>query len=80
MIMNLINLTIGSKIFVVHNSYANKKREGGIVNQARIVSFVNRKGFIEPEFRMIGQKGPNLSTAHYMVFDNIQEAVNAIRS
>jgi len=80
MTYNIDAITIGSKVFVVHNSYANKNKEGGIVNQARIVCFVNRKGKVEPEFRMIGQTGPNLSTANYMVFDNIKEAIKAIES
>lgn len=77
--MKIENLTIGSKIFVVHASYAKKeKKDGAIVNQARVVCFVNRGGKVEPEFRMIGQKGPNLSAAQYNVFDNIKDAINAI--
>lgn len=78
--INISNMTIGSKVFIVHNGYAYKNREGGIVNQARVVCFVNRKGIVEPEFRMIGQKGPNLSASQYRVFTNIQEAIKAIES
>lgn len=79
--INIDNLTIGSKVFIVHSSYAKKeKKDGAIVNQARIVSFVNRAGNVEPEFRMIGQKGPNLSAAQYNVFDNIRDAINSIKS
>lgn len=78
--INLDDLTIGSKVFIVHNSYTKKeKKDGAYVNQARVVSFVNRGGTVEPEFRMIGQKGPNLSTAQYSVFDNIKDAINAIK-
>lgn len=78
--INIENLTIGSKVFIVHNSYITKeKKDGAYVNQARIVSFVNRGGTVEPEFRMIGQKGPNLSAAQYSVFDNIKDAINAIK-
>lgn len=78
--INLSNMTIGTKIFVVHAGYAYKKKEGGIVNQARVVCFVNRNGVVVPEFRMIGQKGPNLSTTQYKVFTDIQAAINAIES
>lgn len=78
--IDLSNMTIGSKVFIVHNGYAYKNKQGGIVNQARVVCFVNRKGIIEPEFRMIGQNGPNLSAAQYKVFTNIQEAIKAIAS
>lgn len=78
--LDISNITIGSKVFIVHNGYAYKNKEGGIVHQARVVSFINRKGIIEPEFRMIGQSGPNLSAAQYKVFTNIQEAIKAIAS
>jgi hypothetical protein len=78
--MKIENLTIGSKVFIVHSSYAKKEnKSGAYVNQARIVSFVNKAGIVEPEFRMIGQKGPNLSAAQYSVFDNIKDAINAIK-
>jgi hypothetical protein len=78
--MKIENLTIGSKVFIVHNSYAKKeKKDGAYVNQARVVSFINRAGTVEPEFRMIGQKGPNLSATQYNVFDNIKDAINAIK-
>ena len=77
--MKIENLTIGSRVFIVHNSYANKeKKDGAYVNQARVVCFVNRAGTVEPEFRMIGQKGLNLSSANYHMFDNIKDAINAI--
>ncbi len=76
---SIANLTIGSKVFVVHSSYANKeKKDGAYINQARVVCFVNKNGIVEPEFRMIGQKGPNLSVTQYDVFDNIKDAIQAI--
>ena len=78
--IDLSNMTIGSKVFIVHNGYAYKNKRGGIVHQARVVCFINRNGTIEPEFRMIGQNGPNLSAAQYKVFTNIQEAIKAIES
>jgi hypothetical protein len=77
--MKIENLTIGSRVFIVHNSYAKKeKKDGAYVNQARVVCFVNKAGTVEPEFRMIRQKGPNLSSANYDVFDNIKDAIKAI--
>lgn len=79
--INIENLTIGSKVFIVHASYITKeKKNGAYVNQARVVCFVNRNGIIEPEFKMVGQKGPNLSATQYRVFDNIKDAINAIKS
>jgi hypothetical protein len=77
--MQIENLTIGSKVFIVHNTYGKKtNKNGAYVNQARVVCFTNRAGKVVPEFRMIGQNGPNLSVAHYNVFDNIKDAIAAI--
>jgi hypothetical protein len=75
-------LTIGSKIFVVHNSYANQKKSGGRVVQARVTAFVNKKGKVEPEFRIIGSNGntPDASPACYHWFTDINEAIKSIES
>jgi hypothetical protein len=73
------NLTIGSKIFVVHRDYMNKKKQGGMVLPARVVAFKNVKGFINPIFRLIGNKW-DISVDCYHVFTDIKEAINSIRS
>lgn len=78
----LTDLTIGSKVFVVHKQQAFAKKPGGKVNQGRIVSFVNKSGEVEPEFRLVGQPAgsSNLSIENYVVFTDIKQAVNAIKS
>lgn len=78
----LADLTIGSKVFVVHKQQAFAKKPGGKVNQGRIVSFVNKSGEVEPEFRLVGQPtgSSNLSVENYVVFTDIKQAVNAIKS
>jgi hypothetical protein len=75
-------LTIGSKIFVVHKDYAGKKKPGGVVNLARIVCFRNRNEKVEPEFRLIGQssQSSNCTTEMYTVFLDIKKAIKAIES
>jgi hypothetical protein len=75
-------LTIGSKIFVVHNSYAYKNKSGARVVQARVTAFVNKNGIVEPEFRIIGSNGntPDASPSCYHWFTNIKEAIDAIET
>lgn len=79
---NMSDLTIGSKVYIVHNTYAFQSKVGGKVSLARIVSFVNKSGKIEPEFRLVGQPtvSSNLSMEHYHVFTDIKKALNAIKS
>lgn len=74
-------LTIGSKIFIVHNSYAHQRVPGGSVSQARIVGFVNVNGIIQIRFRQVGQKCPvDLSLKHWTPFVDIKEALKSIES
>lgn len=76
------DVTIGSRVFVVHKSYAHKKKLGGRVVLARITSFVNKNGIVLPEFRLIGQAGatPDISTSHYEWFTDIKLAINSIKT
>lgn len=75
-------LTINSKIFVVHKAYANQNKPGGRVVLARVTSFVNKNGKVVPEFRLIGQPGatPNVSECQYEWFTNIELAIDSIRT
>lgn len=75
-------LTINSKIFVVHKSYAYKNKVGGRVVQARVTAFSNKNGKIVPEFRIVGQPGssPDVSESHYEWFQDINLAIDAIRT
>lgn len=73
------NLTIGSKIFIVHKNYANQKKEGGKVLPARIISFVNQQGVIKPEFKMTGSSMV-LTDNQYNIYTDVKQAINAIKS
>jgi len=79
---NLKDLTIGTRLFVVHNKYAFQKITGGRVLSARIVSFVNMNGQVEPEFRLVGQPSAsgNLRVDNYTIFTSVKEALKAIKS
>ena len=76
------SLTIGSKIFIVHRKYAFQNKPGGKVILARVVSFSNRNGNIEIDFRAIGQpsKSPDLGMRHYIPFIDIQKAIDSIKT
>lgn len=76
--IKLDELTIGSKIFAVHKSYAFQKKPGGIVLPGRVIAFKNVRGFIEIIFRLRGSK-TDCTLAYYMVFIDIKEAIDAIR-
>ena len=73
-------LTIGSKVFVVHRSYAFQKKLGGKIQLARVVAFENRTGSVNIVFRLVGQssKGPDLTVQHYIPFVDINKAIEAI--
>lgn len=73
------DLTIGSKIFVVHKNHAFAKKPGGKVIQGRVVAFVNQGGNIKVEFKIIGHSLA-LSEEYYCVFGNIKQAIQAIKS
>jgi hypothetical protein len=75
----LTNLTIGSKIYVVHKDYANKKKSGGKVLGARVVSFVNTSGKIQLEFKLVNHP-TILDESFYTVFTDVKKAITAIKS
>ena len=75
-------VTIGSRVYVVHKDYANKNKINGRVVLARITAFVNKNGTVAPEFRLIGQHGatPDISTSHYEWFTDIELAIDSIKT
>jgi hypothetical protein len=75
----ITDLTIGSKIFVVHKDYANKKKSGGKVISARIVSFVNSSGSIQLEFKLSNHPKV-VGEDYYVVFGDVKKAIAAIKS
>jgi len=81
-VFEIDSLTIGSKVFIVHRKYAFQNKPGGKVILARVVSFSNRNGNIEIDFRAIGQsaKSPDLGMNHYIPFIDIQKAIDSIKN
>jgi len=75
----LTDLTIGSKVFVVHKNYAFEKKVGGKVIPARVVSFVNSGGTVIPEFKIVGYPNPVNEHSH-IPFTDIKRAIAAIKS
>lgn len=76
---SLTNLTIGSKVFVVHKSYAFSKKPGGKVLPAKIVSFVNVAGTIQLELKIVGHPS-TVGESHYIIFTDVKKAIAAIKS
>lgn len=73
------DLTIGSKIFVVHKQHAFAKKPGGKVIQGRVVAFVNNSGNIKVEFKIIGHQQV-VSEEYYCIFKDVKQAISAIKS
>lgn len=79
--MSKRQLTIGSKIFVVHKDYAYKKKPGGKVLSARIIGFENIKNVIVPIFKVSYlESNVNSNQNSYEYFYEIEEALKAIIS
>lgn len=75
----LTDLTIGSKVYVVHKDYAFQKKSGGVVKQARVISFRNTQGEILTEFKITGN--PNLlGEKFYAIFTDVKKAIQSIKS
>ena len=75
----ITDLTIGSKVFVVHKHYAFEKKVGGKVVPARVVSFVNSGGTVIPELKLVGSSVVVNENTH-IPFTDIKRAITAIKS
>ena len=75
----LTDLTIGSKVFLVHKDYAYQKKVGGRVVVGRVVIFVNRNGTVIPEFKITGSNLFVNENSH-VIFTDIKKAIQAIKS
>lgn len=77
----LKEITIGSKVFVVHKRYADKKIHGGKVLGARVIGFENIKGEIKVIVKITDEYGNKISnTKDYCIYFNVIEALEAIVS
>ena len=72
-------LTIGCRCFLVHRSYAYQNKWGGKIILAKVYTFQNRKGKVEPVFKELGNK-QELSLENYIPFIDIEEAIKSIQS
>jgi hypothetical protein len=69
------DLTIGSKVLVLHRDYMLPKKQNGIIRSARITGFKNNQGFLEPLFKIVGHKD-ELAMGNYLIFIDMQIAIN----
>lgn len=71
-------LTIGSKCYLVHKGYAFKNKIGGRIVPARVSTFVNTRGEVEPEFVKIGNSKQEMTMKNYVPFVDVQSAIDSI--
>ena len=67
-------LTIGSRLFVIHRAYVVPKKQGGIIRVARVTGFKNNQGALEPLFKIIGIKD-EVGMNTYLPFTDIKIAI-----
>ena len=73
-------LGIGDKCILVHRSYANQKKPGGMLIPARLKTYKNINGKVTPVFSAIGQSKSELTLEFYIPFLDVQKAIDAIIS
>lgn len=78
--MNYEDLTIGSRVFLVHKVYVEDKRQGGRILVCRVKSFCNLKGKIFPVYSEVGKTNHSPDASVHYVYKDIKKAINAIRT
>lgn len=72
-------LDIGDKGYLVSKHFAGKGLKGGKVLPARVRTYQNISGTVEPVFQSPGIRY-DLTLSQYEYFDDIKEAVKSIES
>lgn len=75
----VINLTIGTKVMLVNKAYSHQNKPGGKILSARVSSFWNNGGKVEPMFKIPNYK-EEVSLSTFDVFIDQEEALKAICS
>lgn len=73
-------LEIGGKCILVHRSYAGQKKPGGMLIPARLKTYKNINGKVEPVFTIIGAPKSEVSLEFYIPFLDVQKAIDSIIS
>lgn len=72
-------LSIGDKCLLVRREYGFQNKIGGRIIPARVKTFQNIKGIVEPVFAEIGNaKNNELTLSKYFVFTDLQKAIDSI--
>lgn len=73
-------LKIGKKCFLVHRSYAYKKKSGGQILIGRLKTWKNIQGKVTPIFVEVGFPKIELTLKNYIPFLEEQKAIDSIKS
>lgn len=71
-------LNIGEKCILVHRSYVNQNKVGGMLIPARLKTYKNINGKVEPVFTIIGAPKSEATLDFYIPFLDVQKAIDAI--
>jgi hypothetical protein len=72
-------LQIGDKCLLVSRDYAYQNKRGGRILIAKVKTFCNYSGTVEPVFFEVGNsKRGEMTLAKYVVFVDLQEAIDSI--
>lgn len=69
---------IGSKVFLVHKQYKDKKLNGGKIIPCKVKTYENVNGKILPVCSIIGDSRKTIMEDSYYLFDNVNDAIEAI--
>jgi len=77
---NFEQLSIGSKIFLVHKRYVDENLENGKIIVCRVKSFCNKNGEIFPIYAEVGKASNSPDAAVHKLYTSIEDAIDAIRT
>jgi hypothetical protein len=71
-------LKIGEKCILVHRTYAFQNKKGGRLIPARLSTYANINGKVEPVFTIIGAPKSEVTMGTYIPFIDVQKAIDSI--
>lgn len=72
------DLTIGSKVYLIHRKYCSQKIVGARIILARVKTFERTPRGVEPILGEIGNKRIDYKLENYVMFIDINEAIKRL--
>lgn len=73
-----MNKAIGTKVYVLHKDYVNKKKNGARIIPCRITTYERRNEKIHPVLKEIGGQRTFNGSAAIKVFYDLEKALKAL--